>query len=266
MSQKNGNSKWLHTAISWGASIVIIGVLFKILHIGGSAANYMIGVGLGVEAFLFFLMGLFPGKKPLDWTRVFPQLNENFEGTIPLSPIQNNSSNDNKPSSAMAFDKMLQDADIQPELLNKLGQNLTLFNANIESLASVSNLSEISNNVAKTLNHTLSKLDNMNLALDKAAENIHSIIHAPNYKGDFELLSNNIQKLNSIYSSELESTINHNVAIEQFQSLLLTKIKNISDSTSETEDITNEMTVLAKNLKQLNLMYANMLNAMNTRN
>ena len=46
---------WLHVAISWGATIVIIGALFKILHLGGVWGNYMIGAGLGVEAFLFFL-------------------------------------------------------------------------------------------------------------------------------------------------------------------------------------------------------------------
>ncbi|WP_432709044.1 GldL-related protein [Pedobacter sp.] len=46
---------WLHTAVSWGASIVIIGVLFKILHIGGIMGNYLIGLGLGVEAILFFV-------------------------------------------------------------------------------------------------------------------------------------------------------------------------------------------------------------------
>ncbi|WP_373564747.1 hypothetical protein [Sphingobacterium sp. E70] len=63
-------------AISWGASIVIIGVLFKILHIGGSTANYMIGIGLGVEALLFFfLMGFNPQRQNqigavsiLNWT------------------------------------------------------------------------------------------------------------------------------------------------------------------------------------------------------
>ncbi len=30
---------WLHVAISWGASIVIIGALAKIVHWGGSYAN-----------------------------------------------------------------------------------------------------------------------------------------------------------------------------------------------------------------------------------
>ncbi|MGY0039973.1 GldL-related protein [Pedobacter sp. NJ-S-72] len=53
------NSNWLHTAISWGASIVILGALCKILHIGGIWGSYAIGIGLGVEAALFFITGFF---------------------------------------------------------------------------------------------------------------------------------------------------------------------------------------------------------------
>ncbi len=37
---------------AWGASVVIIGALFKILHLPG--ANEMLIVGLGTEAVVFF--------------------------------------------------------------------------------------------------------------------------------------------------------------------------------------------------------------------
>ena len=45
----------INTLISWGASVVIIGVMFKILHWDG--AEWMIGIGLAVESFLFFILG-----------------------------------------------------------------------------------------------------------------------------------------------------------------------------------------------------------------
>lgn len=47
----------MHLAISLGASVVILGALFKILHLWGNWGNIMIGIGLGVEAFLFALTG-----------------------------------------------------------------------------------------------------------------------------------------------------------------------------------------------------------------
>jgi hypothetical protein len=41
--------------ISWGASIVIVGLMFKILHWSGG--EFMIALGLIVEALLFLLLG-----------------------------------------------------------------------------------------------------------------------------------------------------------------------------------------------------------------
>ena len=45
----------VNTLVSWGASVVIIGLMFKILHWKGG--EFMIALGLIVEAFLFGLLG-----------------------------------------------------------------------------------------------------------------------------------------------------------------------------------------------------------------
>lgn len=45
----------LNTVISWGASVVIVGLMFKILHLSGG--EIMIAIGLATEAFLFFILG-----------------------------------------------------------------------------------------------------------------------------------------------------------------------------------------------------------------
>lgn len=44
---------FLNYAYSWGASIVILGALFKLTHLPG--ANFMLFAGMGTEAFVFFL-------------------------------------------------------------------------------------------------------------------------------------------------------------------------------------------------------------------
>src|SRR6185369_1288873 len=46
----------LNTVISWGASVVIVGLMFKILHWKGG--EIMIALGLGTESALFFILGL----------------------------------------------------------------------------------------------------------------------------------------------------------------------------------------------------------------
>jgi len=54
--QQQGTRKpGLNSVISWGASVVIIGLMFKILHWQGG--EYMIGLGLATESLLFAILG-----------------------------------------------------------------------------------------------------------------------------------------------------------------------------------------------------------------
>jgi gliding motility-associated protein GldL len=57
---------------SLGASVVIIGALFKIMHLPG--AGPMLMVGMGVEAILFALGCLDKPHTEFHWNNVFPQL------------------------------------------------------------------------------------------------------------------------------------------------------------------------------------------------
>src|SRR5947199_9812486 len=56
MSTQQKKKIGLNTVISWGASVVIVGLMFKILHWQGG--EYMIAIGLMTEAFLFFILGI----------------------------------------------------------------------------------------------------------------------------------------------------------------------------------------------------------------
>lgn len=56
----------------WGASIVIIGALFKILHLPG--ATIMLFLGMGTEAIIFFFSAFEPAPEEYDWALVFPEL------------------------------------------------------------------------------------------------------------------------------------------------------------------------------------------------
>ncbi len=56
----------------WGASIVILGALFKILHLNG--AEYMLFAGMSIEAIIFFFSAFEPIHEEVDWTLVYPEL------------------------------------------------------------------------------------------------------------------------------------------------------------------------------------------------
>ena len=54
---------FMNYAYSWGASIVILGALFKLTHLPG--ANFMLFLGMGTEVLVFFISGF---DRPFDKT------------------------------------------------------------------------------------------------------------------------------------------------------------------------------------------------------
>ena len=74
---------FLNYAYSWGASIVILGTLFKLTHIEG--ANLMLFIGMGTEVFVFFISAF---DRPFDKTTDGMDLQTHYgpvEGTQPVA-------------------------------------------------------------------------------------------------------------------------------------------------------------------------------------
>ncbi|HJP62526.1 MAG TPA: gliding motility protein GldL, partial [Mucilaginibacter sp.] len=90
--------------VSWGATVVIIGLLFKIQH--WPYGGVFISAGLVTEAALFFLLGFQREAEEahIDWTRVYPELSEEFKGELPTATVRGGIGGS---SSTAALDKML---------------------------------------------------------------------------------------------------------------------------------------------------------------
>lgn len=77
---------FLNYAYSWGASIVILGTLFKLTHLPG--ANFMLYLGMGTEVIVFFLSAF---DRPFDKTAIGMDLavhnDDEAEGT-PVDDVQ----------------------------------------------------------------------------------------------------------------------------------------------------------------------------------
>ncbi len=70
--QGSGWKNFMKYLYGWGASIVILGALFKILHLKG--AGPMLMAGMGTEAIIFFFSAFEPIHEEVDWTLVYPEL------------------------------------------------------------------------------------------------------------------------------------------------------------------------------------------------
>lgn len=71
-------------AYSIGASVVIVGALFKLLH--WPFADFILIVGMGTEAAIFFLSAFDEPAKDYKWEKVYPELDYPEDGTDRPSP------------------------------------------------------------------------------------------------------------------------------------------------------------------------------------
>lgn len=69
--------------IGVGASIVMIGALFKILSMEGG--DVMLTAGLVTEAILFLVLGILPPEKDYYWEKLYPGLDDYHARITPLT-------------------------------------------------------------------------------------------------------------------------------------------------------------------------------------
>ncbi|MCX2478808.1 gliding motility protein GldL [Pedobacter sp. MC2016-15] len=259
---------WLHVAISWGASIVIIGALFKILHLGGIWGNYMIGIGLGVEAFLFFLTGFFPPAPEPAWDRVYPELNEDFSGELPtVSARPVAAAPATGFSSTAALDKMLGDAKIGPELIESLGNGLRTFGDKVAAISTVADASSATTEYTGKVKQASASFDNLNASFSKATAQLAELgetsTDAKAYHEQVTNLAKNLSSLNAVYELELQDSSAHLKSMNKFYQNLSLTMNNFNESMEDSKQFKEEVGKLAKNLSSLNAIYGNMLTAMN---
>ncbi|WP_025842222.1 T9SS inner membrane protein PorL/GldL [Porphyromonas gingivicanis] len=70
----------LNIAYSWGAAVVILGALFKLLH--WPFGDEMLFVGMMTEFFVFFISGFESTEEPYKWERVYPELRRDDEMSL----------------------------------------------------------------------------------------------------------------------------------------------------------------------------------------
>lgn len=263
MAQKRKFKFGINTLISWGASIVIIGLMFKILHWQGG--EWMIAIGLIVEAFLFFILGFQAEVREPDWTRVYPELDENFNGELPKSSAR--SSAGDAVGNTAALDKMLQDAKISPDLIGTLGDGLRSFGERVSAIANVSDASLATNQFTEKLKTAASGFDQLNAAFEKASADLVNIgsvgADSKAYQEQVGKLATNLQQLNAVYELELQESQSKLNAITQHYNGVAETLKNFSQSAANTEEFKEQVSKLNKHLSSLNSIYGNMLAAMN---
>ena len=111
-----------------GASVVIVGALFKIMHWNGASA--MLIVGLGTEAVLFAMFAFAPKEAHYHWERVYPQLLDNEYA------YEEKASHDGVVSS---LGDMLAKSGVNETAVQKLGAGLQNLSNSVAQMSDLSN-------------------------------------------------------------------------------------------------------------------------------
>jgi gliding motility-associated protein GldL len=250
--------------VSWGATVVIIGLLFKIQH--WPYGGIFISIGLGAEATLFFLLGFQRESRDYDWARAYPELSEDFEGELPKSSGKVIGGGSGFSSTA-ALDKMLEDAKIGPQLIGSLADGLRTFGDKVNSISRVTDAGDATIAFTNKVKQATASYDSLNTAFEKAASNFAELastnIDSKTYHEQINVMARNLSSLNAVYELELQDSSAHLKAMNKFYQNLSLTMSNFNESLNDSKQFKDEVSRLAKNLSSLNAIYGNMLSAMN---
>jgi gliding motility-associated protein GldL len=189
--------KTMNFVYGFGAAIVIVGALFKILHLPG--ANLMLSVGLLTEALIFVISAFEPVHQEPDWSLVYPEL----AGGEPTKRASSGG------SVSQQLDSMLSQAKVGPELIESLGSGLQSLSSNVKEMSSLSNAAVATNEYVD--------------ATQKATQNMGSIASSS------AVVSDSLGSFSSSLSNVMNNLTESESATAQFKSELSELNKNLSN-------------------------------------
>lgn len=245
-----------------GAAVVIIGALFKILHLTG--ADEMLMIGLSVEAVIFFLSAFEPQHKETDWTKVYPELAEDFEGSVAAPTVRKAGASHDSP--LLKIDEMLKTAKVDQNLLDNLGKGFTNLADSAKQMNNLSNAAVATNEYANNVKTASKALTDMNVSYKTAIEAVGSMANASKDAGEYhsqvQKVTKNLAALNSVYEMELKDADSHVKNMNKFYESLTGAMQGLTKVGDNTSKFTSELGKLSDNLAALNNVYGSMLTAM----
>lgn len=262
LTQGKKFKKFMARLYGWGASIVIIGALFKIQH--WPFSGFFLVLGLGTEAVIFFFSAFEPPHEDVDWSLVYPELagmdddahgkKEKKKKTDPI---------------AQQLDKLMSDAKIGPDLIESLGTGLRSLSENTASMANLSSASVATDDYVKNVSKASQSVDQLNSSYTKAASAVEALSNSTEevrvYKDQVVNAGKNLAALNAVYELQLQDSNEHLKQTSRFYDGINELMSNLNSSLDDTRKYREEVATLAKNLSQLNTVYGNMLSAMTIR-
>ncbi|MEA4849825.1 MAG: gliding motility protein GldL [Paludibacter sp.] len=267
-------------AYSLGASVVILGAMFKILHLNG--ASYMLGIGMSVEAIIFAL-GIFDKPvKEFEWNKIFDFENERNRSNNLVSTPQAES----KSSLKVNYTETISDEDVKKlsegiKNLSTTAEQLNALTAVVKSTdkltSNLDNASEMTSKFIQSqeqLNNATSQLKSSYQSINNGMEVVDK--NTKHYASKVEEINKNLSSINSVYEIQLKNIQAQSEGLTKQNDLIkavsadlnqistnVDKMKLTTQNAAEQTELYKSGTEkLVKQVADLNLVYGNMLNAL----
>lgn len=200
----------MNMAYGLGASVVIIGALFKILHweFGPLTGGLLLAIGLITEALIFAIAAFEPVDDEYDWSLVYPELaggeaqeRQNLQAEIAEA----------ESSLSKKLDELLKEANIDSELMHSLGDSIRNFEGAAKGIAPTANAIESTQKYSEELSQAAAQMESLNSlykvqlesASKQASINEEVAQNAGALKEQMASLATNLSSLNGVYGGML---------------------------------------------------------------
>lgn len=193
----------MHRLFSFGAAIVILGVLFKVLHleIGFLTGNLVLGLGLACEALIFTLSGLQTGDIK----------DKHEKRTRELEAIEKEKLRGSSDGLSTKIDTILNEAKVDVELVGKLRTAIGQLEETTGSLASATNVIFTTKSLGEQVEIAVKKMELLVISSQDQLKtfekqkkfNEQLTTNTELINKQMKILNENLASLNEVYSGML---------------------------------------------------------------
>lgn len=195
MSELTHSKRWKSTMnyfYSIGASVVLLGALFKLQHWTGG--GLMLTIGMSCEALIFFLSAFEPSVEVPDWAKVYPQLKEGYE-------MEEDEFYPARKTQPVTFDNMLEKADISADLMAKVKKGLQDLSNSAKGIADISSAALATDVYVKNINSASESMNSFSEISSRAAHSIekstNELVHS--YDHTSQLLTSSSKSISQVF-------------------------------------------------------------------
>ena len=253
----------------WGASVVMIGAYFKLTHIPG--ADFMLALGLGIEALIFFMSAFEPQHMEYAWDNVFVELEEDWDG---VQKTQFATTGATGKSAAAPTDveeamlsKMFEKMNVSEDTFKKLGRGIDRLAENAGQMADISNAMAATTNYANAMDRATKSISDFSSAYvetnQKLSDSLGKLDFSALDANTIKKVANSMTSLNSIYELQLQGAEQTSAASKKLTETMNKYMDNLTASSQNAGQLNQQLTQLSQRLTALNNVYGGMLSAMN---